>query len=186
MKKYIQNIFLACSFFVVLQSCEAQKIVINREVNTKTDGKMLLGPQSKSQFLAEPYNDWYVKEHDEYTLDKKAVEELKKEKLGSYGVTVVLGTWCEDSHREFPRLMKILEAVNYPEQKLSLIAVNRKKESPRGEEGVFNIQRVPTIIVQKYGKEIGRIVEYPASGFLERDLVEILKKDTTNIKDIFK
>jgi hypothetical protein len=77
--------------------------------------------------------------------------------------------------------MKILESLNYPEQKLTLIAVNRKKEAPGGEEGIYNIQRVPTIIVQKYGKEIGRIIESPATGYLERDLLEIIQKDNTSL-----
>ena len=171
---------------MTLQSCKAQKVVVNREVETTNDGKMLLGIQTKDQLLKSPYSDWYLKEHDEYTIDKKNVEELKKEKLSSYKMIVVLGTWCDDSHREVPRLMKILESINFPEQKLTIIAVNRKKEAPGGEEGIYNIQRVPTIIVQKYGKEIGRIIEYPASGYLERDLLEIVRKDNTSIKDLIK
>lgn len=147
---------------------------------------MLLGPQTKNQLLKEPYNEWFGKEHDEYQIDQKAIAELKKEKLNSYNITLVMGTWCEDSHREVPRLFKILEAVGYPENKLTMIAVNRKKEAPNGEEGPLNIQRVPTIIVQKYGKEIGRIIESPSTGYLERDLVDILKKDNTSLKDLIK
>ena len=186
MNKFSKIILFSTTFFLTLQSCDAQKIVVNREVETTNDGKMLLGPQTKNQFQKSPYSDWYVREHDEYAIDKKKVEELKKEKLSSYSMIVVLGTWCGDSHREVPRLMKILESLNYPEQKLTIIAVNRKKEAPGGEEGVYNIQRVPTIIVQKYGKEIGRIIESPASGYLERDLLEIIQKDNTSLKDILK
>ena len=88
---------------------------------------MILGTQTKNQLLKEPYSEWYVKEHDEYAIDQNAVAELKKEKLNSYAMTIVLGTWCDDSHREVPRLMKILEELKYPEQKLTIIAVNRKK-----------------------------------------------------------
>ena len=186
MIKLTKSLLLSTTLFLTLQSCNAQKVVVNREVDTANDGKMLLGIQTKDQLLKSPYSDWYLKEHDEYTIDKKTVEELKKEKLGSYNMIVVLGTWCGDSHREVPRLMKILESINYPEKKLTIIAVNRKKEAPGGEEGVYNIQRVPTIIVQKYGKEIGRIIEYPASGYLERDLLEILRRDNTSLKDLLK
>ncbi len=186
MKKFTQTIFIATTLFLTLQSCESQKVVVNREVETKNDGKMLLGTQTKNQLLKEPFSDWYVKEHDEYTIDQKTVAELKKEKLNSYNITVVLGTWCEDSHREVPRLMKILESLKYPEQKLTIIAVNRKKEAPNGEEGIYNIQRVPTIIVQKYGKEVGRIIETPKSGWLEKDLLEIIKKDNVSFKDLLK
>lgn len=186
MKNFTKIILTASTLLFALQSCDSQKIVVNREVETKNDGKMLLGHQTKNQLLKEPYSEWFVKEHDEYAIDQKALAELKKEKLNSYNIVLVLGTWCEDSHREVPRLFKILESVGYPESKLTMIAVNRKKEAPNGEEGQFNIQNVPTIIVQKYGKEIGRIIESPSTGYLERDLVEILKKDNTSIKDLIK
>ncbi|MCW1962180.1 thioredoxin family protein [Chryseobacterium viscerum] len=187
MKKFITNIVAFSSLFLAAQQLSAQKVVVNREVETQKDGKMLLGNQLKEQFLKAPYADWYVKEHDEYALDQKAVSELKKGKIGTYDMIVFMGTWCEDSHRDFPRLMKILEAVNYPENKLNIIAVNRKKESPTGDESLYNLQKVPTIILKRYGKEIGRIVEMPTTGYIERDLVEILKKnDSSVIKEIFK
>ena len=185
MRKF-STLILATVLSLTSVMCSSQKTVVNREVESNTDGKMLLGPQTKSQLLKAPYSEWYNPEFDGYTVDEKAIAELKKEKLSSYNLTVVMGTWCGDSHRHVPRLMKILEKVNFPENKLTIIGVNRKKESPGGEEGPLNIQFVPTIIVEKYGKEIGRIVENPSSGYIERDLVEILKKDNSTIKEIFK
>ncbi|UOU97577.1 thioredoxin family protein [Chryseobacterium daecheongense] len=186
MKKFITNIVIISSLALTTQQFNAQKVVVNREVETQNDGKMLLGHQLKEQFLKAPYADWYVKEHDEYALDQKAIDQLKKDKINSYNLIVFMGTWCEDSHRDFPRLMKILEELKYPDSKLTIIAVNRKKESPTGDEGRYNIQKVPTIIVEKYGKEIGRIIEMPTTGYIERDLVDILKKDDQSvIKEIF-
>ncbi|WEK70770.1 MAG: thioredoxin family protein [Candidatus Chryseobacterium colombiense] len=187
MKKLITNVAVISCLAFTAQQFSAQKVVVNREVETTNDGKMLLGNQLKEQFLKAPYADWYVKEHDEYAMDQKAITDLKKDKINSYNITVFMGTWCEDSHRDFPRLMKILEEVKYPENKLTIIAVNRKKESPTGDEGRYNIQKVPTIIVEKYGKEIGRIIEMPTTGYIERDLVNILKKDDQSvIKEILK
>ncbi|MCW3162317.1 thioredoxin family protein [Chryseobacterium oryctis] len=187
MKKFITNIIAVSALFLASQQLNAQKVVVNREVETTNDGKMLLGHQLKEQFLKEPYADWYVKERDEYAIDQKAIAELKKAKINSYNLVVFMGTWCEDSHRDFPRLMKILEELKYPENKLTIIAVNRKKESPTGDEGLYNIQKVPTIIVEKYGKELGRIIEMPKTGYIERDLVDILKKDDSSVfKEIFK
>ncbi|MGL6128229.1 TlpA family protein disulfide reductase [Chryseobacterium artocarpi] len=187
MKKFITNLVAVSGLFIATQQLSAQKVVVNREVNTEKDGKMLLGHQLKEQFLKAPYADWYVKEHDEYALDQKAISELKKERLGSYDIIVFMGTWCEDSHRDIPRLMKILEEVGFPESKLTIIAVNRKKESPTGDESLYNVQKVPTIILKRYGKEAGRIIEMPTTGYIERDMVEILKKnDSSVIKDIFK
>ncbi|KFF12045.1 thioredoxin family protein [Chryseobacterium soli] len=187
MKKFITNMVALSSLMLAVQQFNAQKVVVNREVETQNDGKMLLGNQLKEQFLKAPYADWYTKEHDEYAIDQKAISELRKAKINTYSIMVFMGTWCEDSHRDFPRLMKILEELKYPDNKLTIIAVNRKKESPSGEESLHNIQKVPTIIVQRYGKEIGRIIEMPTTGYIERDLVEILKKDDSSvIKEIFK
>lgn len=186
MKKIIKSILTFSVLFLTVQQLDAQKVIVGREVETTSDGKMLLGSQLKSKFLEAPYSEWYVKEHDEYALDQKAISELKKHKINSYNMVVFMGTWCEDSHRDFPRLMKILEEVKYPESRLTIIAVNRKKESPTGDEVRYNVQRVPTIIVERYGKEIGRIIEMPTTGYVERDLVEILKKDDQSvIKEIF-
>lgn len=186
MKKFTKVLFTASTLLFALQSCQSQKVVVNREVESKNDGKMLLGYQTKDQLLKEPYSEWFVTEHDEYQIDQKALAELKKEKFNTYNITLVMGTWCEDSHREVPRFFKILDELKFPDSKLTMIAVNRKKEAPGGEEGPLNIQRVPTIIVQKYGKEIGRIIENPSTGYLERDLLEIVKKDNTSLKDLIK
>lgn len=185
--KNIIKIFSLVIITSVLNSCEAQKVVVNREVETTNDGKMLLGRQTFDQFKKEPYSNWYNPEYDEYDMDEETIEQLKKEKLGAHHLTVFVGTWCEDSHREFPRLMKILDAVGFNEDRLTIIATNRKKESPNGEEGTFNIQYVPTIIVERYGKELGRIIETPNSGWLEKDLLEIIKKDNGNaVSELFK
>lgn len=187
MKNIFKSILFSAVAAFMFQSCESQKVVVNRQVESQKDGQMLLGTQTIDQFSKAPFSDWYNKEYSEYTLDEASIEALKKEKFSTYQIVSFVGTWCEDSHREFPRLMKILEATGYPDQKLTIVAVNRKKESPSGEEGLYNIQKVPTFIVKKYGKELGRIVEFPQSGFLEKDLLEIIRKDNGSaLKDLLK
>jgi thiol-disulfide isomerase/thioredoxin len=187
MKKFISTLAVATAVLLSVQSCEAQtKVVLNREVETEKDGKMLLGQQSTDQFRKAPYSEWFVKEHTEYAMAVKAVEELKKEELNTFDLMVFVGTWCEDSHREFPRLMKILEAAEFPSERLTIIGVDRKKEDPDILHKKYGIEKVPTIIVSRKGKELGRIIEFPVSGYLEKDLLEIIKKHDSSIKDTFK
>lgn len=178
MKKIL--ILLGIVTLTAINSC-AERVIVNREVESKNDGKMLLGTQTLDQFRKEPYKVWFDEEYNRYQIDQQGLSELKKEKLNSYNLVVFVGSWCEDSHREFPRLIKILDGMKYNTDKMQIIAVNRKKESPAGEEGLYNISRVPTIIVKKYGKEIGRITEMPETGYLERDLLNILKKDNSGL-----
>jgi thiol-disulfide isomerase/thioredoxin len=176
MKKIMTHLAVISCLAFTAHHVNAQETTVNQEIEIAGDGKMLIGNQLKDQFLKAPYADWYVKEHDEYTTDQKAVNELKKYNITSYNITVFMGSWCEDSHRDVPRLMKILEEIKYPAEKLTIIAVNRKKESPSGQEKHYKIEKVPTIILEKDGKEAGRIIEMPTTGYIERDLVEILKK----------
>lgn len=173
--KPFYKIIIAIFAIFTLQNC-VNKVIVNREIDTTEYGKMLLGPQTPSQFQKEPYKTWYDESYKEYPLDKTTMDELKKEKLNSYTIKVFLGTWCGDSKREFPRLMKILHETKFPESKLEIIGVNRQKQSPNGEEVKYNITHVPTIILEKYGKEVGRIVEETKTGYLEKDLLEIIKK----------
>ncbi|TXF79434.1 TlpA family protein disulfide reductase [Chryseobacterium sp.] len=175
MNPIIRNTVLTAALLCMFTGCTAQQAVPNQEVTTEKDGKMLLGTQTKDQLLKAPFSEWYAKEHEEYALDKTAVPELMKSNLNDYQITLVMGTWCEDSHREVPRLMKILETVKFPDENLTMIAVDRQKKSPAGEEEKFRIEKVPTVIVQKDGKEVGRITESPTSGWLERDLLQIIK-----------
>lgn len=186
MKKLTKALLFSGVCSLALQSCESRKVVVNREVESQNDGKMLLGPQTASQFLREPYASWYNEEYSNYEIDEPTLSQLRKKKLGSYQLVIFVGTWCEDSHREFPRLMKLLDQLKYPKEKMLIVGVNRKKESPSGEEGLHNIQKVPTFIVKKYGKELGRIIEFPKSGFIEKDLLEILNKQDTSIGDLLK
>lgn len=167
-------------------ACVPQKQVVNREVEHSQDGKMLLGRQLLSKFSQAPYSEWYEAEKESYQIDQAAVTALKKAGISGYNITAVVGTWCEDSHREFPRLIKVLQAAGYPEERLTIIAVNRKKESPGGEDGLYNLQKVPTFIVTKYGKPVGRIIEFPQSGYIERDLLMMLEKYNQKSTNPFK
>lgn len=171
MKKIIIIFILSMTY----HSC-AEQMIINREVDTTEYGKMLLGTQSIEQFQKEPYQSWYRENYEIYPVEKNTLAALKKEKINSYRLTIFLGTWCDDSKKNFPRIMKVLAATNYPKSHLKIIALNRKKQSPNGEEVQYNITHVPTLIVEKYGKEIGRIIEEPETGYLEKDLLEIIKK----------
>lgn len=172
MKKY----FLIGFVLTTLSACISHKVVVNRQIEHPKYGQMLLGAQTREQFSVSPFNEWYDKEYLEYELDEPSIITLKKKKMGAYQIIAFIGTWCSDSHRELPRMMKILEAIKFPPQKLSIIGLNRKMESPLGEEGLYSITKVPTFIVKRYGVEVGRIVETPNSGFLEKDLLEIIQK----------
>ena len=76
-------------------------------------------------------------------------------------VLMFFGTWCHDSEREVPRLLKLLEAAGLSENNLSLIALDYRKREPRGRAAKFNVRYTPTAVFMREGVEVGRIIERP-------------------------
>ncbi len=90
-----------------------------------------------------------------------------------YTIKIVMGTWCSDSRREVPRFYKLLDELKLVDEEITLINVDRMKKVPEINMDDLNILLVPTFIIYRGGKEIGRIVETPIET-LEKDLLNIL------------
>jgi thiol-disulfide isomerase/thioredoxin len=88
-----------------------------------------------------------------------------------------MGSWCGDSQEQVPKFYKIISLLNFDENKIQLIAVDRKKHAREYDALVqsLNIELIPTFIFYKNGKEIGRIIETPKET-LEADILEILNQ----------
>jgi len=89
-------------------------------------------------------------------------------------ITVALATWCPDSKKHVPRLLKALELAANNRLHIKLIGSARKLHEPRYIVKHFNLIHVPTVIVEREGVEIGRIVEHPTTTSMEEDLAAIL------------
>ncbi|WP_431137202.1 thioredoxin family protein [Psychroserpens mesophilus] len=153
---------------------------INNEISINDDTPFLLGKIDKKGLTSKNYNDWFSKNHEAYEVDQATIESIGS-KLKDYHITLFMGTWCGDSKLEVPRFYKILEACNFPEEQLTVIALSQKsnmyKQSPNHYEAGLNIHRVPTFIFYKNRKEINRIVEHPVES-LEKDVLNIITSNT--------
>lgn len=89
-------------------------------------------------------------------------------------ITVALATWCSDSKQHVPRLLRALDAAGNRRLHIKLIGIARKLSEPVDAIKRFNIVRVPTVVVERDGVEIGRIVENPKAKTMEEDLAAIL------------
>ncbi len=86
-----------------------------------------------------------------------------------------LGTWCSDSGRELPRLWRALDefgVLDPPE--IRYIGVDRDKSEPAEWLAGVDLELVPTFVVRRDGRELGRIVESAPNG-IERDLLDLLQ-----------
>lgn len=92
-------------------------------------------------------------------------------------IEVLFGSWCSDSRREVPRLWKALDLMSdqggAPPFKLRYVAVDREKKQPAAELSACGVRYLPTFIVRRDGREVGRIVETSPNG-VEKDLGALL------------
>ena len=91
----------------------------------------------------------------------------------SLTIMMFLGTWCDDSKREAPKLLKLLEAADNPNISLELYAVDAKLQDGKGLTKKYGVKAVPTIIFFDHGREQGRIIESPKIS-LEGDFLDIV------------
>ena len=135
--------------------------------------KHLVGDVGIAEFQQQPYKQWFDKNHSAHVVDLEILDELQF-LLTDVSITVFMGTWCHDSQREVPALLKILDAISFDKNKLRIVALSLNKDTPEQIEAAFAIKRTPTIIFSRNKKEIGRFVEYPQKT-LEEDIRAILK-----------
>ena len=131
--------------------------------------KMLVG-EIQPDYLETERFAWFEKECKAYNPDMEVIAQLK-EALKGKELILFMGTWCEDSQREVPRLVDILLEADF-DGNTSFYAVSRDKDTPDGYEKGANIEYVPTIIILENGEELGRIVESTQES-LEKDLLKI-------------
>ncbi|MDO9038525.1 MAG: thioredoxin family protein [Lutibacter sp.] len=150
-------------------SCSAQK---NEVTAVKDPSGNLIGIANKESFLEEPFSAWFKQNYATYETDKEVMKKLTP-LLKNITIKGFMGTWCGDSQEQTPVLYKILDEAKFNYNNLELITVNRSKVTPDNLQAGFNIERVPTFIIYKDDKEIGRFVEYPRES-VEADLLKIV------------
>ena len=78
--------------------------------------------------------------------------------------------------RRFPfrhsTFYSLIDKSGFPNERVTLIGVDRNKKTLSHLAEALNIKNVPTIIVMKNGKEIGRVIEYGKDGQFDKELGE--------------
>jgi len=158
-------------FLIVLSGCASTQFMLE---DAETKEKMIVGTCTWNEW--KQHTDWTTYDAPDYTPDKEILARLAPLlKPPDISLLIFGGSWCGDTKSEFPKYFKLFSALNFPQSSISLHGVSRKKKEPSGIAERYTIKRVPTLIVLKGGKEIGRIVEYPTES-VEKDLLNILTK----------
>ena len=140
------------------------------------NAKMLKGIIDKSDLTSDTAFKWYAESQRIYPHpDTEAVAAFRNNKDKIYFL-IFGGTWCMDTHFVLPKFYKIQEVAGFPEDHVTVFAVDRHMNTTGNMARAMNITHTPTIVVMKDGKELGRLVEYGKTGHWDKELADIINK----------
>jgi len=169
----MKNVLFA-AFILLLAACAGTKqSAVKYETIPDDRSKILKGTITRSILQNDTAFKWFNENMRYGTADAAAVEAFKNN-ASNFSMVVFGGTWCHDTHNLLPVFYRLVDKSGYPESKITLIAVDRAKTAPNNLHKKYNIANVPTFIVFRGGKEIGRVVEYGKYGQIDKELGEIV------------
>lgn len=164
MYKAIIVLILLMWIFPLITSAQEQQYNVETESVSEYVDKILNGPITKEGLQKMPYKIWFNTNYKTYIVDTETLKNIKKRNLNGVEIKAFMGTWCHDSNREIPRLMRVCEELGIYDQ-LHLYGVDVNKTSALKQEEGWDVRKTPTIIFLRDGEEIGRILEEPEISF---------------------
>jgi thiol-disulfide isomerase/thioredoxin len=137
--------------------------------------KVLVGFISKQELALDTAFTWFAQNQQGYTPNQDALQLLKANR-DSVNIIAFGGTWCDDTKYILPKFFMLADAAGLSQDHVTIIGVDHDKKTIQHLSEAFGITNVPTLIVMRNGKELGRVVEYGHTGLFDKDLAEILSK----------
>ena len=168
-RKQILGIILCLLSVAVLAQTPYE--VLQERPNEKT----LKGWLTRTVLEQENSFTWMQENYKAYQPHAPGLQTLRQYK-DSVRFLVFMGTWCEDSHFIIPRFFALADAAGLPADRISLAGADRNKTTWGQLSATLQVDLVPTIIVYRQGKELGRVIEYGRYGQFDREIGEIIQK----------
>ncbi|HEU4469789.1 MAG TPA: thioredoxin family protein [Flavisolibacter sp.] len=169
----MKKIVSIAAFIFFAQALWAQAPEISRDAYGT---KIIKGFMSRQDLANDTAFTWFAKNMEGYTPEQNAVTAFKANK-DSVNIIAFGGTWCGDTKNLLPKFYSLMDASGFPQDRITLLGVDRSKKTIQHLTEAFGITNVPTFIIMKNGREIGRVVEYGKYGMFDKELGEILTKN---------
>jgi thiol-disulfide isomerase/thioredoxin len=177
----MKNLVWAIIFFISFISCKTQNAVsktsapfhayqINYDAKHR---KVLRGLITRADIENDTAFSWFKQNYNLGRPDASAVAAFKQHG-GNFHVLIFGGTWCPDTQNLLPQFYRLADAAGFADSSITLIGVDNDKTTLDNLNTTFHLVNVPTFIVLKDGKEVGRVVEYGESGEAMKELGKIV------------
>jgi thiol-disulfide isomerase/thioredoxin len=175
MKLRMKTLSLLSIVFVLSASMMGQATTGGIINDPYTGSEILYGIIGENLLRSGSSAIWFEDGYASYLPERNSIIAVARLMPPDAEVVIVLGTWCHDSQREVPRMIKVLNSAGVYSNRIRLIAVDTKKQAEGCGLETLNIEKVPTLILMQNGEERGRIIETPVT-LIETDLMEILAR----------
>ena len=172
----MRNLIIGLAIIVTISACSATKPGGSRaRFTTVKDSadKVLKGYITRNVLETDTAFKWFAENMKYGTADANAVEAFKANGA-NFSMIVFGGTWCHDTQNLLSVFYRLVDKSGYPQEKITLVAVDREKTGPDNLHTIHKITNVPTFIVLKDDKEVGRVVEYGKEGQIDKELGQIV------------
>lgn len=167
----VLSLAFVLSLSIIISSCSGPGYSVSKD--DETGKHIIVGELSWNQWQKSASWNSYVA--DGYIPTASNTDFIATEySKGNLDFIIVGASWCHDSELGMPEIIEILRLANVPFEKIKIFGVDKNKVEPTGYATSVNIEKVPTLIIIKNGKELGRIIEKPRKSW-EQDIVDILK-----------
>ena len=173
MKKYLLTV--TCLITATTSLFAQAQYEATQDLPNHPNVKIIRGLINKYQLQNDTAFKWYGPNQGGYKADTATLNAFERAK-GKYQFVVFGGTWCEDTQFILPKFFKLQEQTGFPDEAVTMFGVNRAKTSLGNIAKAFNIINVPTVIVMKDGKEVGRVVEYGKTGKWDKEIAALLNQ----------
>src|SRR5215207_1656215 len=165
----MKKIFIIVAVVLFCATAEAQPAEVTMEGTTK----IVKGFMSKKDLATDSAFSWFATHQHGYVPEPNALQAFRASR-DSINIIAFGGTWCGDTKNILPKFYALTDAAGLSPDRITLLGVDRNKKTIQHLTEAFNVTRVPTFIIMKNGKELGRVVEYGKYGMFDKELGEIL------------
>ena len=135
--------------------------------------KLIKGFMTQQELATDTAFSWFHTNQEHYIPNQATLEAMRSNR-DSINIIAFGGTWCGDTKTILPKFFRITDAAGLSPDRVTLLGVDHNKKTIQHLSEAFNVTRVPTFIVMKNGREIGRVVEYGKTGMWDKELGDII------------
>lgn len=158
---------------LISSGCGVQK---NYNITRYNRTKIIDGRLNRDQLNKEIKDNWLTNNYNSYQLNSLELQKLVQTNFDSISFLIFAGSWCSDTKLQLPRFLRVLDTLNASKNPMEFYFLDLNKKSKFISPAVFKINLVPTFVILRDGKEIGRIEETPKES-IEKDLLNILRSN---------